>query len=435
MALRLTAKRVGRLLKKRPGRHHDGHGLYLQVVNPTSASWLLRYVRDGRERMLGLGPVHTVGLAEARTRAKAARLQLLDGIDPVEDRKAAKAARALAAAKMMTFKECAEAYIVLNRAAWKNPKHGQQWTNTLETYVYPHIGHLPVAAIDTGLVLKCIEPIWRDKTETASRVRGRIESVLDWATVRGYRKGDNPARWSGLLEHALPAKGKVSKVEHFPALPYVELPAFMQELRQREGLAALALEFTILTSVRTGDIIANNRDDKPPMRWPHVNLHTRVWTIPNTKTETEHRVPLNDAAVRLLKEIKALELSGDVVFQGQEEGEPLSNMAMTTVIRRINDDRTATGAPRYVDPKQQDRDVTVHGFRSTFRDWAAEQTNYPNHVVEMALAHVIDSKVEAAYRRGDLLKKRFALAEAWARYCSSRPVAQGAVVPLRRPDG
>jgi integrase len=324
---------------------------------------------------------------------------LVDGIDPLEDRKAKKAARALTAAKSMTFRECAEAFIAANEGAWKNAKHAAQWISTLVAYVYPKIGNLPVAAIDTGLVLKCVEPIWRDKTETASRVRGRIESILDWATVRKYRQGDNPARWTGHLEHVLPSKGKLAKVNHHAALPYAELPAFMVALRQREGVAARALEATVLTVSRTGEIIGG--------RWDEIDLDAKVWTIPagRMKGDREHKVPLSERAIELLQTLPTEE-GNPHVFIGPRPGSGLSNMSMTAVLRRMGYGH-----------------VTVHGFRSSFRDWAAERTNYPNHVVEMALAHAIGDKVEASYRRGDLLAKRRQLMEAWAKYCTSPPAA------------
>jgi integrase len=401
----LTAKRVAKL-SKRPGRHHDSHGLYLQVINPTSASWLLRYVRHGRERMLGLGPLHVIGLAEARARAKAARLELLDGIDPVEDRKAKKVARALAAAKTMSFSECTSAYFSQHEAKWRNAKHAAQFLSTLRSYAFPVLGTLPVASIDTPLVLKVVEPIWQDKTETASRVRGRIESVLDWATVRGHRTGDNPARWKGHLDQVLPARGTIAKVEHHAALTYAELPGFMAELRQREGVAARALEFTILTAARTGEVIG--------AQWSELDLAAKCWTVPagRMKASREHRVPLSPRAVELLDEVYR-EDDNEFIFIGSQRGGGLSNMSLAAVLKRMK------------------RDVTVHGFRSTFRDWAAERTNSANHVVEMALAHTIGDKVEASYRRGDLFDKRRQLMEAWARYCCSRPVKEGAVVPLR----
>jgi integrase len=397
----LTAKRVERA---KPGRHHDGHGLYLQVRNADNKSWLLRYERAGRERWVGLGPLHTFSLKEARERARAARQLLQDGIDPIEDRKVKAAERALAAAKLMTFRECAEAYIAANEGAWKNAKHAAQWTATLQAYVYPRIGNLPVADVDTGLVLRCIDPIWRDKTETASRVRGRIESVLGWATVRNYRTGDNPARWRGHLEHALPDKAELAKVNHHPAMPCTEIPAFMAELRQRGGVAARALEFAILACARTGEAIG--------ARHSEIDFDAATWTVPASRMKggREHKVPLSAAAVELLR---GLHHEGDgedgYIFIGARAGMGLSNTSLTTVLKRM-----------------QHGDITVHGFRSSFRDWASEHTNFPGEVAEMALAHAVSDKVEAAYRRGDLLKKRRQLAEAWARYCTSPPVVQEA---------
>jgi integrase len=407
-AVGLTTKRIAKL-RRRQGRFHDGHGLYLQVLGPKSASWILRYVKHGKERMLGLGPLIVVGLKEARERAKAARLQLLDGIDPVEDRKAKKVERALAAAKTMSFADCAAAYHTQHEGKWKNAKHAAQFLSTLRTYAFPVIGTLPIASIDTPLVLKVVEPIWQDKTETASRTRGRIESVLDWATVRGYRSGDNPARWKGHLDQVLPARGSIAKVEHHAALPYRELPAFMADLRGREGVAARSLEFTILTAARTGEVIG--------ARWDEIDTASATWIIPagRMKGSREHRVPLSSRAVELLEEVYR-EDGNDYVFLGSQRGGSLSNMAMTATLKRMGR-----------------ADITVHGFRSTFRDWAAERTNFPNHVAEMALAHVIGDKVEASYRRGDLFDKRRKLMEAWASYCS-RPAGDGTVVVLRSVD-
>ena len=256
--MKLTAKRVARLLKK-PGRHPDGDNLYLRVSSPGNASWLLRYERAGRERMLGLGPIATVTLAEARNRAKAARLLLLDNIDPIDQKRAQKAERALAAAKSITFAEAAQAYYDQHERKWKNPKHRDQWLSTMRTYVFPKIGNLPVSAIDTGLVLKCIEPHWQTTTETMSRVRGRVESVLDWATVRGYRAGENPARWKGHLAEVLPSRSDIAKPNHHAALSYADIGAFIAELRTRDAVAAKALEFTIITAARTGEAASPDR--------------------------------------------------------------------------------------------------------------------------------------------------------------------------------
>jgi integrase len=403
----------------KPGMYADGGGLYLQVTKSGAKSWIFRFMLHGKAREMGLGPLHTVTLAEARTKARDCHKQRLEGIDPIEVRRERRTKERLAAATAMTFKECADAYIKAHRAGWKNTKHAKQWSSTLAAYVYPIFGDLPVQAVDTRLVMRALEPIWNEKPETASRVRGRTEAVLDWATARGYRQGENPARWRGHLDHLFPARSKVAKGRHFPALPYAELSSFMEVLRKRGSTAARALELTILCAVRTGDVIGSDRDDKPPMRWSHVNLEDRVWTIPSTKTETEHRVPLSDAATKLLEESQKSG-TGGIVFPGTRAGKPLSNMAMTKVIRDMNEDRTAQGLPRFKDPRQNGRDVTVHGFRSSFRDWAAESTGFPAEVVEMALAHTIGDKVEAAYRRGDLFRKRRQLMDAWARYCVGR---------------
>jgi integrase len=388
--MNLNARQVA---TAKPGRYGDGHGLYLQVTDSGVKSWLLRYERNGRERWMGLGPLHTVSLHEARDRARRARQQLLDGIDPLEARKAQRAAQALAAARVLTFEQTARQYFDQHAPKWRNAKHRAQFLSTLATYAFPKIGSLPVAAIDTGLVLKVIEPIWNAKTETASRVRGRIESVLDWATVRGYRAGGNPARWRGHLDNVLPARGQIQKTNHHPALPFTGIPEFMAAIAMREGVAARALEFTIFTAARTGEVIG--------VTWDEIDLDAKVWTIPagRIKGGREHRVPLSDRALQILKSLPR-EAKNPFVFIGPRRG-GLSNMAMYAVLARMGQTQ-----------------ITVHGFRSTFRDWAAERTGYANHIVEMALAHVVGNKVEAAYRRGDLFGKRMRLMADWARYCT-----------------
>ena len=372
-------------------------------------SWLLRYERNGRERWMGLGPLHTVSLSEARDRARRARLQLLDGIDPLEARRAQRTQQALAAARALTFEEAARQYFDQHERKWRNTKHRAQFLSTLAMYAFPKIGNLPVAAIDVGLVLKVIEPIWQSKTETASRVADRgSRSVLDWATVRGYRSGDNPARWRGHLDNVLPARGRIQKTNHHPALPFTDIPEFMTALGRREGIAARALEFTILTAARTGEVIGAT--------WNEIDLDAKVWTVPagRIKGGRDHRVPLSDRVVRILKSLPQ-EAKNPFVFIGSRRG-GLSNMAMASVLARM---RRAQ--------------FTVHGFRSTFRDWAAEHTSYANHIVEMALAHVVGNKVEAAYRRGDLFDKRRRLMADWARFCMTTPAAQSSlVVPLRQ---
>jgi len=408
------ARKIGKLTAlavaqaKRRGYYGDGGGLFLQVSTTGSKSWVFRFKEAGRLREMGLGPTHTIGLANARQRAQDCRRARLDGKDPIEGRRAERMAAKLDAAKAMTFKASAERYIASHRAGWRNAKHAAQWTATLNAYVYPSFGALPVQTVDVGLVLKAVEPIWATKPETASRVRGRIESVLDWATARGYRQGENPARWRGHLENLLPRPSKVRRIEHHAALAYPEIAAFMVELRDQEGVGARALEFAILTAARTGEVIG--------ARWDEINIAERLWTIPaeRMKGGREHRVPLSDAALAIVEAMAAIR-SGDFVFPGGRTNRPLSNMAFLMLLRRMGRG-----------------DLTAHGFRSSFRDWAAERTGFPAEVAEMALAHAVADKVEAAYRRGDLFEKRRQLAEAWAKFCAA-PAPAGRGVPIRQP--
>jgi integrase len=397
---RLTALKLERLREK-PGMHADGGGLYLQVKNG-GASWILRYQLNGRMRYMGLGPLTLFGLKAARAKALDAKRLRYEGRDPLEARRQARARARLEAAKAMTFQQAAETYIAAHKAGWQNAKHADQWTNTLATYAGPAIGAFPVQAIDTALVLKVLEPIWATKPETASRVRGRIEAILDWAKVRGYRDGENPARWKGHLDHLLPARAKVRLVAHHAALPYGEIAAFMTALQQQEGIAARALEFAILTAARTSEVLG--------ARWNEIDLNAKIWTVAveRMKARREHRVPLSKRVLVILEEMKSLH-RGDgnsetpgFVFPGAKRGAPLSNMAFLMLLRRIGRN-----------------DLTAHGFRSTFRDWAAERTSFPAEVAEMALAHTVGDKVEAAYRRGDLFEKRGRLMEAWAAFCAA----------------
>jgi integrase len=393
---------------KRRGYYGDGGGLFLQVSTGGAKSWVFRFKEGGRLREMGLGPTHTVSLAEARQKALECRKMRLDGHDPIEARKAERTKARLDAAKVMTFEACAARYIAAHKAGWKNDKHAAQWPATLSTYVHPVFGSLPVQAVDVGLVMKAIEPIWTAKPETASRVRGRIESILDWATARGYRQGENPARWRGHLENLLPKKTKVRRVEHHAALPYPEIAAFIAELRQQDGVAARALEFAILTAARTGEVIG--------AQWDEINITERLWAIPAARMKggREHRVPLSDAALAIVETLREIR-QGDFVFPGSRMGRPISNMAMLMLLRRMGRG-----------------DLTAHGFRSSFRDWAAERTTFPAEVAEMALAHAVSDKVEAAYRRGDLFLKRRQVSDAWARFCAAAP-APGRIVPLRQP--
>jgi integrase len=401
----LTARQVETIRK--PGLFGDGGGLYLRVTATGGKFWVYRYMLDGRRRDMGLGSVELFSLAEARRRAIEARRLRADGIDPIDARQTNRQVKVVATAKAMTFRACADRYIEAHKAGWRSPKHAAQWPVSLATYAYPVIGELPVPAIDTGLVMKVIEPIWTAKPETASRIRGRIESVLDWATAHGHRQGENPARWRGHLENLLPKKTKVRRVEHHSALPYSEIAAFMIALRQQQGVAARAFEFAILTAARSGEVIG--------ARWDEINLDERLWTVPGKRMKSgrEHRVPLAESAIAVLEQMAAIR-SSPYVFPGQGAGQPLGTTGLLFQINRLG----RAG-------------LTVHGFRSTFSDWCAEQTNFTSEVREMALAHAVGDKVEAAYRRGDLFDKRRQLAEAWGRYCSRTEATGGAdVVPI-----
>lgn len=393
---RLSHRKVETL--KKPGMHSDGGGLYLQVTEGSDGaprkSWLFRYAVAGRERQMGFGPLSDVPLAEARNRATAARELRREGKDPIVEREAARATASLAATKVMSFDDCATAYIAAHRAGWRNVKHASQWTNTIATYCSPVFGKLPVQLVDVGLVMKVVEPLWTSKPETAGRLRGRIERILDWAKVRGYRDGENPARWRGHIDQLLPARGKVARVKHHAALSYSELPVFMAQLKDRDAVAARALEFAILTAARTGEVIG--------AKWDELDLIERVWSIPaeRMKGGREHRVPLSGAAMEIVQHMSIIR-QNDHVFPGDRR-DALSNMALLMLLRRM--ERT---------------DITAHGFRSTFRDWVEEQTDSPRAVAETALSHAIGSAVEAAYRRGDLLEKRRPLMKRWAEYCTA----------------
>ncbi len=415
----MAARKIGKLSpvgvrnETKPGVYGDGAGLYLNVGPTGGKSWLFRFMRNGTAREMGLGPVHTIGLAEARERAKAARKLLLDGIDPLDARRAErtrKAAEAAAeAATMVTFRMAAAGYIRDNKAAWRNAKHAAQWPATLESEVYPMIGNLAVSDVTTGHVTRILTPIWNIKPETASRVRGRIETVLDYAKVHGWRNGENPARWKGHLDNVLPRRGKVAKVAHHAALPWAEVGAFVAELEKRPGVAALAFRFTILTAARTGEAIG--------AWWSEIDLQAALWTVPPSRMKggIEHRVPLSAGALDVLREAATLRHTepDSPVFPGGSNGTStvgLSDAAMLWVLRRM-----------------QRSDLTVHGFRSTFRDWASETTSYQREVVEAALAHAVGDKTEAAYRRGDLFEKRRRLMEDWAAFCG-RVASRGALV-------
>lgn len=404
-AKELSALEVGRI--KHAGMHAVGGvpGLHLQVLPSGGRSWILRTVMGGKRCQIGLGGYPAVTLAQAREKARDTREAIEQGRNPIAERATARSALAAQHGSLITFAEAAAKFITSKSAEWSNSKHAAQWGATLETYAYPTIGKVHVRDVTLAHVVKILEPIWTTKTETASRVRGRIESVLDWATVRGYRHGDNPARWRGHLDKVLPKPTKVTKVEHHTALAVDELSAFMVELRKQAGIAARALEFAILTAARSGEVRGAT--------WSEIDLENAVWTIPaeRMKAGKDHRVPLSEGALTLLRSVPRFE-GNDLVFVAPRGG-VLSDMTLTAVMRRMK------------------VDAVPHGFRSTFRDWAAERTNYPREVAEMALAHAIGNAVEAAYRRGDLFEKRRRMMGEWATFCSTvRPA--GEVVPINQ---
>lgn len=376
-----------------PGIYGDGGGLWLQVSKGGAKSWIFRYNFAGKRHEMGIGSCKTIDLAEARDKARACRQALLDKRDPLAERKAVHAERAVTQAKRITFDECAAAYIAAHRSSWRNAKHAAQWESTLATYASPVIGVLPVADVDTGLIVKVLSPIWTEKTETATRLRGRIESILDWAATSKFRHDENPARWRGHLENLLANPNKVAPVKNHPALPWREIAVFMAQLRERPGVAPRAIEFAILTACRSGEVRG--------ARWSEFDLHAKLWTIPaeRMKAGKEHRVPLSIGVMALLAAIERL---GDVVFTGRDKESIMSDMSLTAVLRRMGRG-----------------DITVHGFRSTFRDWCAEHegNSFSREVCEHALAHSLPDKVEAAYRRGDLLDKRVTLMQAWSDFC------------------
>lgn len=404
-AKELSALEVGRL--KATGLHAVGgvSGLHLQITVAGARSWILRATVGAKRRDMGLGGFPDVTLSGARDKARAARQKIAEGVDPIEENRAARSAMIASQASAKTFRQCALAYIDAKESEWHNPKHRKQWLSTLEAYAFPILGELLVRDVALAHVLNVLEPIWSIKTETATRVRGRMESILDWATVRGYRKGGNPARWRGHLETLLPRPSKMAKVAHHPAVKVEDMPGFMLALRKINGVGAKALEFSILTAARSGEVRGAT--------WHEIDLDAAIWTIPaeRMKAAKEHRVPLSSSVVKLLKGLPRIE-GVDRVFSALRGG-MLSDMTLSAVMRRM------------------EVKAVPHGFRSTFRDWAAERTAYPGEVVEMALAHTIDNKVEAAYRRGDLFEKRTRLMADWAKFCGAS-VTAGRAVALQR---
>jgi integrase len=406
-----TMKRTGRLTdatcrNAKPGKYHDGRGLYL-VVSESGASWVLRFTLHGRAREMGLGPYPVFRLAAARAKAIDAKHLLYEGVDPIGARKAARVQARLEGAKAATFKQAAEDYIAAHEVGWRSAAHRQQWRNSLALHAYPVLGDLPVGAIDTSAVLRAIKPLWKSAPETMSRVRGRIEQVLNAAKVQELRTGENPARWKGHLDALLPARAKVRSVKHFPAMDYGKLPDFFVELRKQDGVVARLLELIVLTATRLGEATG--------AKWDEIDLDRAAWTIPaeRMKGGVALRVPLSAPALELLRNLPR---AGALVFPraGDHPDKPVHHNQPTKLLRRLG------------------HGEAVHGFRSAFRDWAAETTGHPNHVVEQALAHAIPNAVEAAYRRGDLFSKRRLLMDDWARHCTTPQSERGEVVPLQR---
>jgi integrase len=413
-----TDKQVSNL--KKPGRYCDGDGLWFQVRKPDAnrkkpvrepaRSWLFRFAWHGKQPTMGLGPYPDVGLKAAREAAADARKAVRAGINPLDAKKKAKAAETKAQQPTMTFDAVLKLYLAAHEDTWRNPKHRAQWRSTLDSYVSPIFGGWEISAVDTGAVMQVIEPLWKSKTETASRVRGRIETVLDYATARNWRSGENPARWRGHVENLLPKRSKVAKVEHHAAMPWAEIGGFMVELAKQPGTAKLALEFTILTAARTGETIG--------AMWSEIDMEAATWTVPaeRMKAGREHRVPLTAAALDVLRAVlPAKPEKGDGhVFPGRKAGAGLSNMSLAAVMKRMDH-----------------ADLTVHGFRSTFRQWAGERTNVAREVAEAALAHTLKDKTEAAYARGDLFDRRRKLMEQWATFCATPSVKNANVVSIR----
>ena len=404
---KLSAKKVE--TEKEPGWHADGNGLYLQVSKTGAKSWVYRYQVNSKEKWHGLGAyTKKNSLGEARLAAAECKQLRKEGIDPVEHKKELAIKKAIGEANTLTFQECAEQYIDSHKSGWKNAKHETQWTNTLTTYAYPIIGDLPVQSVDINYVLKVLEPIWYTKTETASRIRQRMENILDWATVRSYRTGDNPALWRGRLDKILPKRNKVQKPKHFAAMDYRELPEYFKSLREKDSIASKALAFTILTATRNGEARA--------ITYSELNQKEAIWIIPDDrmKADREHRIPLTKEALDIIQEMALFKReSDDFIFTGLKAKRPISEAALLKLVKSTHPT------------------LTVHGFRSTFRDWCAEQTYFPREVAEAALAHSLKDKTEAAYQRGDIFEKRRKLMSAWTDYCLSSK-KQAKVIPIKK---
>jgi integrase len=425
-AKELSAIEVRRLMHPGRGRNvlfpvGGVAGLGLQITPTGARNWLLRVMVGGRRREIGLGAFPEITLAMARDRAREAKDSIRRGMDPVEERKAARAALVIAQQRGLLFKDAVDRALVAKLDSFRSEKHRKQWRSTLDKYALPEIGLLPVDKIDTPAVLRILEPIWTTKTETANRLRGRIEAVLSWATVAGHRSGDNPARWVGNLKELLPAPGKVAKEANHPALQIDDAPTWFADLRSREGFVARGLEFIVLTAARSGEVRGAT--------WDEIDLDRAMWIIPahRMKMEREHRVPLSDAAIALLRAMPRL-ANSPFVFPAVRGGQ-MSDMSLSMLMRRQHHAAVASGSTGYLD-RVSKRPAVPHGLRSTFRDWVAERTSFPSEMAEVALAHRISNAVEAAYRRGDMIEKRRAMMAEWAAFLEGKNVAKGTVVRL-----
>ena len=399
---KLSAKQVQSL--KDVGRYSDGGGLYIQIARSRTKSWLFRFMLNGIAREMGLGPVKDLSLAEARLKAQECRILVKQKIDPIEKRKKEQAALLKAAQTKQSFQECKEGFLKAHSSSWKNKKHIQQWENTLESYALPIIGKMDIKDVDTAAIMRILDPIWKTKTETAKRLRGRIERILDWATVQGFRQGDNPARWKGHLSELLAAPTTLMKVKHMPSMPYAEIPSFIEKLEEIGSIGSKALRYLILTATRSSEVRL--------AQWDEIDMSKGVWTIPDErmKANKEHTIPLCNEALSILNSLPRM-VDNPYIFTGIKSGRPISDMTLTKILR-----------------DQGIKKITVHGFRSSFRDWAGEQTNYPRNVIEFCLAHKLKDKVEAAYHRSNLLEKRRPLMEQWAKHCFSPAIKEGAKV-------
>lgn len=416
-------KRLTHAVSKTTGKAYNGlhpvggvAGLLLQVTPTGGKSWIYRTRVAGKRRNIGVGGFPDVTLAQAREKARELRELINKGIDPVEESKAVRRAQKAARLANITFAEAMDRYIDMKSKEFKNPRQAQQWTNSLTTYAVPHLGKVPVREIELPHVKAVLDPIWESKTETANRVRARMENILGWCAIHGYRSAENPARWQGYLDEVYPSPEKIKKKAHFSALPVDQVPQFFKDLQKRTGTAARALEFLVLTAARTNEVIGDKRIGKPGITWQEVDVERRVWTVPaeRMKSGKEHKVPLTDAAVSVLEGMRTEGAQPDALIFAGPDGAIPSNNFLSALLKRMK------------------QPVTAHGFRSTFKDWCREYTGYADEVSELALAHVNSDATRAAYARSELIDKRRSLMQDWEQFCYHGKVDRsGTVVAMR----